>query len=189
MLSKTETWEGAVIRTALSKNVTWTGVSAYFWLHRWWDHFTIIWENTNNVVQSKTLCWIAALLKRKINLRMFRLSTNSSCRQMFCSRVHEHYYMYKHTYTHAHTHTHRNTAGGRGSGCQGGGRWVGTKQTTLRAGSPYRKVGLEEGSVFGMCVWVCVWAHEHVRRWCRCNTMGPADFEKPQQSGVDHFFS
>ena len=88
--------------------------------------------------------------------------------------------------THTHTQEHRNTAGGRGSGCQGGGRWVGTKQTTLRAGSPYRKVGLEKGSVFG--VWVCVWAHEHVRRRCRCNTKGPADFEKPQQSGVDLFF-
>ena len=92
-----------------------------------------------------------------------------------------------HKRVHTHTHTHRNTAGGRGSGCQGGGRWVGTKQTTLRAGSPYRKAGLEEGSVFGVCV--CVWAHEHVRRRCRCNTMGPADFEKPQQSGVDIFFT
>lgn len=28
---------------------------------------------------------------------------------------------------------------------------MGTKQTTLRAGSPYRKVCLEEGSVFGVC--------------------------------------
>lgn len=38
-----------------------------------------------------------------------------------------------------HSHIHRITAGGGGSDCQGAGRWVGTKQTTLTAGCPYRK--------------------------------------------------
>lgn len=68
--------------------------------------------------------------------------------------------------THTLAHIHRNTAGGKGSDCQGGGRWVGTEQTTLQAGSPYRRRRSETGSVV-----LSGLLHGHARRG-GCNNVG-----------------